>query len=260
MRAEALGGPRPGDPALPGPGRLGAGGHRERPPVGARAATTAGSTGRGSAAVVVNAGTANAATGSPGLEDARAMAARAAARLGLDPGEVAVSSTGTIGDRIDMDMVGSGHRRGGRGPVGRRAAPTSTWPSAPPTARRRAGPSAWRSGGREVTIGAAAKGAGMIRPSMATMLAYVTTDARRRRRGPPGDDGRRGGRLVQPHQRRRPDEPLRHPAGDGGAATARRSPAATAIASRTAWRPSAAGWRSRWSRTARGPTTPCAWW
>jgi len=41
-------------------------------------------------AVVVNAGSANAATGSPGLEDARAMAACAAARLGLDPGEVAV--------------------------------------------------------------------------------------------------------------------------------------------------------------------------
>ena len=59
-------------------------------------------------AVVVNAGTANAATGSPGLDDARAMAARAAARLGLDPGEVAVSSTGTIGDRIDMGMVGPG--------------------------------------------------------------------------------------------------------------------------------------------------------
>ena len=59
-------------------------------------------------AVVVNAGKANAATGSPGLDDAHAMAARAAAGLGLDPGEVAVCSTGTIGERLDMGITGPG--------------------------------------------------------------------------------------------------------------------------------------------------------
>ncbi len=127
-------------------------------------------------AVVVNAGTANAATGSPGLEDARAMAARAAARLGIDPGEVAVSSTGTIGDRIDMDMVG-------RGIDGAAAALSAgggaDFNLAICTTDRAPKGGAFRLalGGRAVTIGAAAKGAGMIRPGMATMLAYVTTDA-----------------------------------------------------------------------------------
>ena len=127
-------------------------------------------------AVVVNAGTANAATGSPGLEDARAMAARAAARLGIDPGEVAVSSTGTIGDRIDMDMVG----RGIDGAAGALSAGGGAdFNLAICTTDRAPKGGAFRLalGGRAVTIGAAAKGAGMIRPSMATMLAYVTTDA-----------------------------------------------------------------------------------
>ena len=127
-------------------------------------------------AVVVNAGTANAATGSPGLDDARAMAARAAARLGLDPGEVAVSSTGTIGDRIDMGMVGPGIDEaaqalsaGGGAGFNRAICTTDRWP--------KGGAFRLALNGREVTIGAAAKGAGMISPSMATMLAYVTVDA-----------------------------------------------------------------------------------
>ena len=128
-------------------------------------------------AVVVNAGKANAATGSPGLDDAHAMAARAAAGLGLDAGEVAVCSTGTIGERLDMGITGPGidaavaalSREGG----GDFASAICTTDRAPKAgAFRLALP-----GGGEVAIGAAAKGAGMIRPDMATMLAYVTTDA-----------------------------------------------------------------------------------
>ena len=65
-------------------------------------------------AVVVNAGTANAATGSPGEADADAMARRAAAALGIDPAEVVVSSTGTIGDRLDRERVLPGDGRGRR--------------------------------------------------------------------------------------------------------------------------------------------------
>jgi glutamate N-acetyltransferase / amino-acid N-acetyltransferase len=126
-------------------------------------------------AVVVNAGTANAATGSPGLDDARAMAARAAAHLGLDPGEVAVSSTGTIGDRLDMGVVGPGIdgaagalSAGGGADFNRAICTTDRAP--------KGGAFRLALGGREVTMGAAAKGAGMICPSMATMLAYVTLD------------------------------------------------------------------------------------
>src|SRR5262249_5591352 len=59
-------------------------------------------------AVVVNAGIANAATGAAGLEDARAMAAAAAGALGLAASEVAVSSTGVIGDRFDIGRVRAG--------------------------------------------------------------------------------------------------------------------------------------------------------
>ena len=127
-------------------------------------------------AVVVNAGSANAATGSPGLADARAMATRTAAALGVAAGEVAVCSTGTIGDRIDRDMVGGGIDAAaaalatdGGADFGRAICTTDRAP--------KGGAFRVPIGDRVVTVGAAAKGAGMIRPDMATMLAYVTTDA-----------------------------------------------------------------------------------
>jgi glutamate N-acetyltransferase/amino-acid N-acetyltransferase len=127
-------------------------------------------------AVLVNAGKANAATGSPGLEDAHAMARRAAAGLGLDEGEVAVCSTGTIGERIDLGIAGPGIDRAvaalssaGGTDFGRAICTTDRAP--------KGGAFRLALGAGEITIGAAAKGAGMIRPDMATMLAYVTTDA-----------------------------------------------------------------------------------
>lgn len=127
-------------------------------------------------AVVVNAGTANAATGSPGEEDARAMAARVAERLGVRAGGVAVCSTGTIGDRIDLGMVGGGIDAAaaalsgaGGADFGRAICTTDRAP--------KGGAFRLALGERAVTIGAAAKGAGMIRPDMATMLAYLTLDA-----------------------------------------------------------------------------------
>jgi len=127
-------------------------------------------------AVVVNAGTANAATGSPGVEDAAWMAERAAARLGLAAEEVAVSSTGTIGERIERERIA-------RGIDGAAAALApdrgGDFAAAITTTDRFLKHGAFRvplpSGA--VTVGAAAKGAGMISPRMATMLAYVATDA-----------------------------------------------------------------------------------
>jgi glutamate N-acetyltransferase / amino-acid N-acetyltransferase len=127
-------------------------------------------------AVVVNAGSANAATGSPGLDDADAMARRAAARLGILPEEVAVSSTGTIGDRIDLERVGPG--------IDAAAAALSPhggldFGQAICTTDRAPKGGAFRLAlaRGEVLIGAAAKGAGMISPAMATMLAYLTIGA-----------------------------------------------------------------------------------
>jgi glutamate N-acetyltransferase/amino-acid N-acetyltransferase len=127
-------------------------------------------------AVVVNAGAANAATGSPGIDDADAMARRAAAELGLLPEEVAVCSTGTIGDRIDLDLVRPGivaaaaalSPEGGPD-FGRAICTTDRAP--------KGGAFRLALGGGEALVGAAAKGAGMISPGMATMLAYVTVGA-----------------------------------------------------------------------------------
>lgn len=128
-------------------------------------------------AVVVNAGSANAATGSPGIDDADLMARRAAGGLGLLPEQVAVCSTGTIGDRIDMERVNAGIDEAvaalspdGGAHFGAAICTTDRAPKG--GAFRLALP-----GGGEVVIGAAAKGAGMIRPGMATMLAYVAVGA-----------------------------------------------------------------------------------
>ncbi|MEW6582032.1 MAG: bifunctional glutamate N-acetyltransferase/amino-acid acetyltransferase ArgJ [Actinomycetota bacterium] len=127
-------------------------------------------------AVVVNAGTANAATGSPGKDDAAWMAQRTAAHLGLAAHEVAVCSTGTIGDRLDRDRVGggidtaAGTVTGDGGEAFSQAIMTTD-------AFPKAGAFRLPLGGRDVHIGIAAKGAGMIAPNMGTMLAFVTTDA-----------------------------------------------------------------------------------
>ena len=128
-------------------------------------------------ALVVNAGTANAATGSPGEADAEAMARRAADALGVDPAEVVVSSTGTIGDRLDRDRVlpGVDAAVAARGPAGgpgfARAIQTTD------RFDKSGAFSVTLASGTTLTIGIAAKGAGMISPGMATMLAYVTLDA-----------------------------------------------------------------------------------
>lgn len=127
-------------------------------------------------AIVVNAGCANAATGEAGLRDAREMAACAAGALGIAPAEVLVASTGVIGVPLPMDKVRSGialaagrlSRDGGE-PASRAILTTDTRPK---TASARI-----TLGGTPVTIGAMAKGAGMIAPNLATMLAFFTTDA-----------------------------------------------------------------------------------
>jgi glutamate N-acetyltransferase/amino-acid N-acetyltransferase len=122
-------------------------------------------------AVVVNAGVANAATGAPGEQDARATAERVAERLGIRPEEVVVLSTGVIGPRLPMDKLLAGVDAAveALGPEGGDAAAEAilTTDNGPKTAV------VSRDG---FTVGGMAKGAGMIHPSLATMLAVVTTD------------------------------------------------------------------------------------
>ena len=127
-------------------------------------------------AVVVNAGNANAETGAQGIRDAATMGATAAQELELDPGQVAVCSTGVIGELFQMDRVVAGVAAAasavtgdGGEAFGRAICTTDRAP--------KGGAFRLRLPSGEYAIGAAAKGAGMISPRMATMLAYVTTDA-----------------------------------------------------------------------------------
>ena len=122
-------------------------------------------------AVVVNAGLANAATGVQGIADAEQTASRAASLLGLDTAEVVVLSTGVIGVPLPMPKLLSGLEQavealsasGG----GDAAAAILTTDRGPKEAVVTAD---------GFTVGGMAKGAGMIHPRLATMLAVVTTD------------------------------------------------------------------------------------
>ena len=123
-------------------------------------------------AVVLNSGGANACTGPEGFQDTHATAEHAAAELGIGAIDVAVASTGLIGVRLPMDKLTAGitdavtalGEEGG--PAAARAIMTTD--SVPKTTvQQRDG---W-------TIGGMAKGAGMLAPSLATMLVVLTTDA-----------------------------------------------------------------------------------
>jgi glutamate N-acetyltransferase/amino-acid N-acetyltransferase len=126
-------------------------------------------------AIVVSSGNANACTGAQGLEDARAMCARVAKSLGCAEEEVLVCSTGVIGVALPMDKVARGidtaiAELSSDVEAGRRfLAAIQTTDAYPKEDGRDA------SGAR---VAGVCKGAGMIQPNMATMLAFVGTDAK----------------------------------------------------------------------------------
>ena len=128
-------------------------------------------------AVVVNSGNANACTGKKGLEDAEETAAYAASLLGTEKSKVYVCSTGVIGVPLDMEKIHKGTEalvpllteKGGQ-EAADAICTTDTF-------RKEVAVSV-DIGGCTVTIGGMAKGSGMIHPNMATMLCFVTTDAK----------------------------------------------------------------------------------
>ena len=122
-------------------------------------------------AVVANSKVSNVATGARGLDDARRMAAAAAAEVGTSPDRVLVSSTGVIGVRLPIDVI----ERGLRG----MAAELQDDPlaGAEGIMTTDTHPKALSCGVGAATITWVAKGSGMIEPNMATMLAYIFTDA-----------------------------------------------------------------------------------
>ncbi len=127
-------------------------------------------------AIVAASGNANACTGPKGLDDARTMAAVTGEALGIPPEQVVVASTGVIGVPMPIDKVCDGIRRASTSlsADGSRAAAEAIL-----TTDRVVKEVALslEIGGRTVRIGGMAKGSGMIHPDMATMLAFVTTDA-----------------------------------------------------------------------------------
>ena len=125
-------------------------------------------------AIVVNSGNANAAVGEQGIADAREMADIVSAKLGLRAEEVLVCSTGVIGIPMPMDVM-----RRGIEAIELDAEAGHEFALAIMTTDLQSKESAVsvEIDGRTVTIAGAAKGSGMIHPDMATMLAFVTTDA-----------------------------------------------------------------------------------
>jgi glutamate N-acetyltransferase/amino-acid N-acetyltransferase len=141
------------------------------PPVELDRATLEANGGR-AAGVIVNSGNANAGTGAPGYKDAQMMATAAAEALNVAPSEVLVCSTGIIGTPLPMEPILShapklvkklsveGAHDAARGIL-------TTDHQAKEVVIR----------GSNFTLGGMAKGCGMIAPNMATMLAFLTTDA-----------------------------------------------------------------------------------
>ncbi len=127
-------------------------------------------------AVLVNSGNANAATGPEGERRARKVAAAVAKVLELPAGRVLVSSTGIIGRPLPADRIVRAVpeavrtlEAAGGGLAAQAIMTTDTFVKEAALEMR--------IGGRPVRIGGMCKGAGMIHPNMATMLAYITTDA-----------------------------------------------------------------------------------
>jgi glutamate N-acetyltransferase/amino-acid N-acetyltransferase len=129
-------------------------------------------------AIVINAGNANACTGPRGMADCRETAALTAGGLGCRPEDVLALSTGVIGRLLDMQKItrgvaavtaAAGAEQNDPAAVAHAIMTTDTRP--------KVASHTLTIGGKTITIAGMCKGAGMIHPTMATMLAVVTTDA-----------------------------------------------------------------------------------
>jgi glutamate N-acetyltransferase/amino-acid N-acetyltransferase len=130
--------------------------------------------GRNKRAVIINSGNANCAVGEPGFKDAREVVSLAANHIGVDTSEVLVCSTGVIGVELPMGLIRAHVDKielsddGGHDLVNAIITTDSLL-------KEKA--VAIDVGGTTVTIGGISKGSGMIHPNMATMLAFMSTDA-----------------------------------------------------------------------------------
>jgi glutamate N-acetyltransferase/amino-acid N-acetyltransferase len=126
-------------------------------------------------AIIVNSGNANTCTGDAGIAAARRMAALVAEKLPIKATDVVVASTGVIGQQLDVSVIEKGMDElvaglSKSGYIDAREAIMTT-----DTVKKEVAVQT-EIGGVTVTIGAMAKGSGMIHPNMATMLSFITTD------------------------------------------------------------------------------------
>ena len=129
-------------------------------------------------AIVINAGCANACTGDRGMRDARATARQAATLLKIRPTQVIVASTGVIGVPLPMDRLSKGLERAHKAlSEGHEASYDAAEAIMTTDHMPKMVSYAWKEGDRRYVVGGIAKGSGMISPNMATMLAFIVTDA-----------------------------------------------------------------------------------
>ncbi len=127
--------------------------------------------------IVINSGVANVCTGKQGLTDAENMAGQTAKLIDAQAGEILVASTGVIGHPLPMSKIRRGIAaavkslgRGNDSSVVRAIMTTDT--------KEKSAVVQTRIGGETVTLAGIVKGAGMIAPSLATMISVITTDAK----------------------------------------------------------------------------------
>lgn len=127
-------------------------------------------------AIIINSGNANACTGEQGYNDALEMAKLTAEALHINPQEVFVSSTGVIGEPLPMNKISEGIKK-----IVENLSEDDNLASAEAILTTdtfvKTAVASFDIDGKTVTIGGIAKGSGMIHPNMATMLAFITTDA-----------------------------------------------------------------------------------
>jgi len=132
------------------------------------------STGAMASAVVLSSGNANAATGERGIDDAKEMCGSVAKLLGSTPEEVLICQTGLIGIPLPMEVIRSGIPRlvaeRSADEIGGRAAASAIMTTDTVSKQTHLEVDGW-------VVGGMAKGAAMLAPNMATMLAVLTTDA-----------------------------------------------------------------------------------
>ncbi|MDD2600116.1 MAG: bifunctional glutamate N-acetyltransferase/amino-acid acetyltransferase ArgJ [Kiritimatiellae bacterium] len=127
-------------------------------------------------AVVINSGNANACTGALGLQNAHEMGRLTAAALGIDQSLVLVCSTGVIGVHLPMDKIAMGVKKAAVA-LSRDGGHNAACAIMTTDSVKKEVAVELEIDGRRIAIGGMAKGSGMIEPNMATMLAFITTDA-----------------------------------------------------------------------------------